>query len=85
MPDAALERQPKWNEHADFMNGLGEEGFVVLGGTLDGTPDVLLVIRADSAEMITQRLDQDPWTGLDLLRVRSITPWTLRLGTIPDR
>ena len=64
------------------MNGLHAEGLVVLGGPLDGTPDVLLVMRADSAETIRQRLDKDPWTDLDLLCVQSIAPWTLRLGTI---
>jgi hypothetical protein len=38
------------------------------------------VMRADSAETIGQRLDEDPWTHLELLRIRSITPWILRLG-----
>jgi hypothetical protein len=41
------------------------------------------VIRADSAEVIRQRLDDDPWTGLELLPIVSITPWTLRLGALP--
>ena len=41
-----LEGQKDWDAHASFMNALKEEGFVVLGGPLDGTSDVLLVIRA---------------------------------------
>jgi uncharacterized protein YciI len=82
-PDTGLEGQPEWSEHADFMNALEAEGLVVLGGPLDGTPDVLLVMRADSAETIRQRLDQDPWSSQGLLHVRSITPWSLRLGTLP--
>src|SRR5205814_4412808 len=57
-PDTGLAGQPEWREHADFMNALEAEGLVVLGGPLDGTPDVLLVMRADSAETIRQRLDQ---------------------------
>ena len=65
------------------MNGLAENGFVVLGGPLEGTPDVLLIVRAESAEEIGRRLDSDPWTRLELLRIRSIAPWTVRLGEPP--
>lgn len=65
------------------MNRLAEEGFVVLGGPLEGTPDVLLIVRAENAEAISQRLESDPWTHLELLRILSITPWTVRLGTPP--
>jgi hypothetical protein len=81
--DRSLEGQPLWRQHADFMNGLAAEGVVVLGGPLEGTADVLLVMRAESPELITQRLDDDPWTSLELLRIVSITPWTLRLGALP--
>ena len=83
LSDHDLEDQPQWREHADFMNGLAADGVVVLGGPLEGTPDVLLVMRADSAETISHRLTDDPWTNLELLRIRSITPWTLRLGVLP--
>jgi uncharacterized protein YciI len=78
----ALESQPAWNEHAAFMNGLHHDGFVVLGGPLEGTDDVLLIVRAVSADEIGRRLDSDPWTTMDLLRLRSISPWTLRLGAL---
>jgi hypothetical protein len=81
--DQALEEQPQWREHADFMDGLATAGVVVLGGPLEGTPDVLLVMRADSAEAIGQRLNDDPWTNLELLRTQSIAPWMLRLGALP--
>jgi len=84
-PGASLEEQPSWEQHAQFMNALEAEGIVVLGGPLEGTPDVLLVMRADRAQEIVERLGGDPWAGLDLLRIRSITPWTLRLGTLPLR
>ena len=65
------------------MNALEAEGFVVLGGPLEGTPDVLLVFRASTPQEIHDRLAADPWTGLDLLRTTSVTPWTLRLGSLP--
>ena len=66
------------------MNALEAESVVVMGGPLEGT-DVLLVMRADTAEDIVKRLSGDPWTGLDLFRIHGITPWTLRLGASPCR
>jgi uncharacterized protein YciI len=79
----SLEGQDDWRGHASFMNALAKEGFVILGGPLEGTPDTLLVIRTRSIDEIVARLAADPWTSMDLLRVSRITPWTLRLGSIP--
>jgi len=84
-PDFSLEAQSEWGAHASFMNALESEGFVVLGGPLEGTPDVLLIFRAASSKEILERLQGDPWTGSGLLRVRQISEWTLRLGSVPDR
>ena len=77
-----LEAQPDWGPHASFMNALKAEGFVVLGGPLEGTPEVLLVIRAASPDEIRSRLAEDPWSRTDQLRVDRIAPWTLRLGAL---
>lgn len=76
-----LEGQADWKGHAAFMNALAKEGFVVLGGPLEGTPDTLLVIRATAPDEIHARLAADPWSGTDLLRVDRIIPWDLRLGS----
>lgn len=64
------------------MNALAKEGFVILGGPLDGTSDVLLVMRAESPDDVRSRLAQDPWAGNDLLRITRAAPWTLRLGSL---
>ncbi|MFY9529046.1 MAG: hypothetical protein WAR24_09050 [Candidatus Acidiferrales bacterium] len=74
-----MEGQEDWNAHA-FMNALESEGFVVLGGPLEGTRDVLLVIRAKTSDQIIDRLSADPWARRDLLRVSRVSPWTLRLA-----
>ena len=37
-----MEQHDGWRAHADFMNALVAEGFIVLGGPLEGTRDVLL-------------------------------------------
>jgi hypothetical protein len=79
---ARLEDQEDWPAHAAFMDALAREGFVALGGPLEGTAQVLLVVRAASDDEIRARLAHDPWTVKDLLRLGAITPWTLRLGTL---
>ena len=76
-----IEKQEDWRSHAAFMNALQSDGFVLLGGPLEGTPDVLLIIRASSVEEIRSRLSGDPWSK-DLLRLTQVAPWTLRLGSL---
>jgi hypothetical protein len=77
-----LEGQDDWAAHASFMNALATEGFVILGGPLDGTSDVLLVFRATTPDEVHSRLADDPWTVKDLLRITRIAPWALRLGSL---
>ena len=77
-----LEGQADWPAHASFMNGLASDGLVILGGPLEGTRDVLLVMKAESAKEIRARLADDPWSTSGLLRITQITRWTLRLGTL---
>ncbi len=79
---APLEGQRDWDAHANFMDGLVEEGFIVLGGPLEGSPDVLLIFRADSEEAIEKRLAADPWRQNGLLVPKHCWPWQLRLGSI---
>ena len=59
-----IEGQVAWDSHASFMNALEKKGFVVLGGPLEGTSDVLLVVRAEAPDEIIEQLSADPWTGL---------------------
>ena len=79
----ALEGQAEWTAHAAFMNGLLADGFIALGGPLEGTPDVLLIVRATGDAEIVDRLADDPWVKNGLLILRQIRPWQLRLGALP--
>jgi hypothetical protein len=73
-----LVEQSRWDEHAAFMNGLVEDGFIVLGGTLDGDERAVLVVDADSEESVRSTLARDPWIGSHL-RVETVEHWTIRL------
>jgi hypothetical protein len=81
--DRRTEEQDAYQAHAVHMMRLFDEGAVVLGGWLDDTGDVLLIMRGPSASQVLSRLQDDPWTGLDLLPVSRVAPWSLGLGTLP--
>lgn len=79
-----MEGQEDWRAHADYMNALVAEGFMVLGGPMLGTRDVLLIVRASDEAEVEGRLGQDCWSVKDLLRTLQIRPWKLRLGSLGD-
>ena len=73
-----MEEQSGWAEHADFMDGLVEQGFVVLGGPLSDEVRVVHVVEAESEDAVRATLVRDPWSGSHLV-VDAIDPWTIRL------
>jgi uncharacterized protein YciI len=80
--DASLpmRKQEKWDEHAEFMDALVDEGFIVLGGPLDDGEKFLLIIDAESEQEIDARLAEDPWTPMGLLRIAKVERWEILLG-----
>jgi len=84
----SLRQQDAWDEHAQFMDDLFDEGSVVLAGPLgDGTPEhrVLLIFDADSESAINARLEDDPWTPMGMLETVSVERWTVLLGDLSGR
>lgn len=73
-----LREQELFDEHARFMDGLVDEGFVVLGGPLDER-DVLLVVETESEASVHTRLATDPWIENGMLMVTAVRPWTILL------
>ena len=79
-PARPLEEQSGWSEHAAFMDGLVDDGFVVLGGPLADEERVAHVIEAESEQAVRATLARDPWSQTHLM-IDSIEPWTLRLDS----
>jgi len=77
-PSRPLEEQSGWPEHAAFMDGLVDTGFIVLGGPLADEHRTAHVVEAESEDAIRATLARDPWSGTHL-EVGSIDPWTIRL------
>jgi uncharacterized protein YciI len=75
--------QRGWDEHAAFMDGLLEEGFVVLGGPIGDGEKVMLVVEAADEEAVRGRLGPDPWAAMGVLVIGSVQPWTIWLDSRP--
>jgi len=90
------ERGPAWNwsqpmrkqtdfaAHAEFMDSLGDERFIVAGGPLgdeDKASRVLHIIEAPNRGVIEAKIGEDPW-GEEMLATVSIEPWNVLIGSL---
>jgi len=75
-----MREQEKWDEHAEFMDALVDDGFVIVGGPLGDGSKFLLIIAAESEREIEARLAEDPWSPMGLLRIAKIERWEILLG-----
>jgi hypothetical protein len=73
-----LEQQSDFAAHAAFMDGLVDDGFIVLGGPLADEFRVFEAIDAESVAAVQATLARDPWNETHL-QIESISPWTIRL------
>ena len=77
-----LRQQTLWDEHATFTDDLEAEGLIKLAGPLEGSLDVLLIVKGESREAVEARLAQDPWTPVDMLHTTWIRPWNVLVGAL---
>jgi len=61
------------------MERMVDDGFVLLGGPLEGDREVLHVVDAPSMEAIHERLATDNWTENGMLETVSVERWTILL------
>ena len=79
-------QQDGWDEHAAFMDGLVDDGFIILGGPVgEGDPpeETLHAVEAADEDEIRTQLARDPWASAGLLQVGPIEPWALWLDGRP--
>jgi len=63
------------------MDGLVDDGFIILGGPVgDGEESLHLVEAADDSQARVRFAD-DPWASAGLLQVGAIEPWALWLDS----
>ena len=69
--------QPFWDEHAAFIDGLVEEGFILLGGPLVDEGGAMVVVRANDEAAVRARMAPDPWYQEQILDLVSIKRWDI--------
>ena len=74
-----MREQAGWREHATFMNGLVDAGFLLLGGPLEGDRETLHICAAPSEKEVRQRFAEDPWAPNGKIVVKSVERWTIVL------
>jgi uncharacterized protein YciI len=80
-----MRKQTDWDAHAAFMDKLANERVILAGGPLGGEDEartILHVFDVPDKHAIMKLLDEDPWHRSGLLRIASIDPWNLLLGSI---
>jgi uncharacterized protein YciI len=84
-PGKPREEQAGWPEHADFMNNLAAEGFVILGGPIGDGRDAFLIVDAADKETLNATLSGDPWSLSGHLKTAAVQPWTILLDASQGR
>ena len=75
-----IREQAGWDEHAEFMDWLLDDGFEVMGGPVGNFRQTLHLVEAASEAEVRARFGEDPWASAGLLEIGSIEPWLLWLN-----
>ncbi|HWG63308.1 MAG TPA: hypothetical protein VG253_16545 [Streptosporangiaceae bacterium] len=74
-----IREQQSWDLHAAFMDGLVDDGLIIIGGPVGDGAQTLHAVEADDEGQVRARLSEDPWFSMRLLEIGSIRPWALWL------
>jgi uncharacterized protein YciI len=74
-----MHAQADWDIHAHFTDDLVARGFILLGGPLTDSHDILLVVEAETEQQVREILQHDPWEPAGLLITESVRHWTVLL------
>jgi uncharacterized protein YciI len=69
--------QAYWDEHAEYIDGLVDDGFILLGGPLVDTGGAVLVVVAGSEAEVREKLASDPWYQRSILTLESVRRWQI--------
>ena len=83
-----LRGQVGFEDHARFVDGLVDSGFIVLGGPLQGDREVLIIVKAPNEDAVRKRFADDPWVRSEMLTLTTVERWAILLdglrGSLPD-
>jgi uncharacterized protein YciI len=66
------------------MDGLVDDGFIILGGPVGDGEQTLHAVEAADENEIRTRFAADPWAAAGLLQIGTVEPWELWLDGRPE-
>ena len=69
--------QPFWDEHAEFIDRLARECFILMGGPLVDEGGSLLIVNAEDENEVREKLKNDPWRDQGILKLESVKRWQI--------
>jgi len=69
--------QPFWDEHAEFIERLVAEGFILMGGPLVDEGGALLIVNGEDENEVREKLKNDPWRDQGILKLENIKRWQI--------
>src|SRR6266480_6951748 len=69
--------QPLWDEHAEFIDRLVDEGFISMGGPFVDEGGALLIFNAEDENEVREKLKNDPWFEQGILKLQSVKRWQI--------
>ena len=69
--------QPFWDEHAEFIDRLARESFILMGGPLVDDGGSLLIVNAEDENEVREKLKNDPWRDQGILKLESVKRWQI--------
>ena len=78
-----MREQDGWDEHATYMDGIFDEGWLLLAGPLEGDRHTMWVVEAESEEEIQRRMQEDPWSKNGMLTPLTIERWDIVMDRLP--
>jgi len=79
-----IREQDGWDAHAAFMDGLVDDGFLILGGPVGPGEQTLHAVEATDEAEVRGRFARDPWARAGLLEIGSLERWALWLDSRPS-
>jgi uncharacterized protein YciI len=74
-----VREQDYWDEHAAFIDGLYDSGFIRLGGPFPDDAGSMLIVEAESADEVRQIMAGDPWAHHGILLLDEVRRWEIFL------
>ena len=78
-PGKTVREQAYWDEHAEFMDRLFENGTVVMGGPFSDGTGSLVIVEAEDIDEVSTLFAQDPFVLHQIFSLRGLKQWQLFL------